>query len=248
VRRECCRNVGSIWLQPGRRLTYFANRRASGQFSAEAFYFAPTEGLSGGLRSQLRCEQERVRIRLKLLKESGSKNCRSSRVRGWDSSRILVRNCRKNRVFAKRGELSKVPGGGRRPWFLGDPPTVLLRAYPPDAQVRPRWSFPSGQKLKDACRVIIRFAVCELNGPPTKAFDSPNCGDVRIPIGVARFTLLKAFLTFTAKVRAYLLFVAPASIPRPPGPPPGPPRPGPPGPRQNVPPPIPPPWPAFAAL
>ena len=183
-----------------------------------------------------------------IVERIGQQTCRSSRVRGWDSSRILVRNCRKNRVFAKRGELSKVPGGGRRPWFLGDPPTVLLRAYPPDAQVRPRWSFPSGQKLKDACRVIIRFAVCELNGPPTKAFDSPNCGDVRIPIGVARFTLLKAFLTFTAKVRAYLLFVAPASIPRPPGPPPGPPRPGPPGPRPNVPPPIPPPWPAFAAF
>src|SRR6516164_8267864 len=65
----------------------------------------------------------------------------------------------------------------------------------------------------------MRFAVCELNGPRANAFDSPNCGDVRIPIGVARFTLLNAFLTFTAKVRAYLLFVAPASIPRPPRPP-----------------------------
>src|SRR5215469_3388551 len=94
----------------------------------------------------------------------------------------------------------------------------------------------------------MRFAVWELNGPPANAFDSPNCGDVRIPIGVARFTLLNAFLTLTAKVRAYLLFVAPASIPRPPGPTPGPPRPEPPGPRPNVPPPIPPPWPAFAAF
>src|SRR6516164_10745412 len=89
----------------------------------------------------------------------------------------------------------------------------------------------------------MRFAVCELNGPPASALDSPNCGEVRIPIGVARFTLLNVFLTLTANVRAYLLFVAPASITRPAADPPRP-RP-PPGPRPKVPPPIPPPWPAF---
>ena len=56
------------------------------------------------------------RIRLKLLKESGSTTAILSRVRGWDSSRILLRNYRHHRVFAKaRGTVKSASRGPRSP-------------------------------------------------------------------------------------------------------------------------------------
>ena len=57
------------------------------------------------------------------------------------------------------------------------------------------------QKLNDACSSIFRFEAALENGPPAKPFDSPNRGEVRFPIGVARFTWFRTLRAFTLKVR-----------------------------------------------
>ena len=46
-----------------------------------------------------------------------------------------------------------------------------------------------------------RLAVDEENGPPASALDSPNNGELKLPIGFATFTLLNIFLAFTLNVR-----------------------------------------------
>ena len=113
----------------------------------------------------------------------GQYDCHSSRVRGWDSSRILLWNYRQHRVFATaRGTVKSASRGPRSP-------IIRPRALTPGlARGRSQGGHSSAQKLKDACKLMMRFAVCELYGPPASAFDSPNCGEVRIPIGVARLT------------------------------------------------------------
>ena len=110
----------------------------------------------------------------------GQYDCHSSRVRGWDSSRILLWNYRQHRVFAKtRGT---VKSASREPHYSAS------RTYTQSSAGGPQGGRSSAQKLNDACKLMMRFAVCELYGPPASAFDSPNCGEVRIPIGVARLT------------------------------------------------------------
>ena len=49
----------------------------------------------------------------------GQYDCHSSRVRGWDSSRILLWNYRQHRVFGTARELSKVPAAGPGAPLLG---------------------------------------------------------------------------------------------------------------------------------
>src|SRR6266404_7393944 len=94
-----------------------------------------------------------------------------------------------------------------------------------------------------------RFAVEEEYGPPASPLAWPKSGELKLPMGVARLTLLKMFRAETLNVKLYRLLLAAPSIPppprppKPPRPPPGPP--GPPGPRPNVPPAPGPPAPVF---
>jgi hypothetical protein len=46
-----------------------------------------------------------------------------------------------------------------------------------------------------------RFEVFEENGLPARLFDSPKRGDVRLPTGVPKFTLLNTFCAATENVR-----------------------------------------------
>src|SRR5215469_17470070 len=54
----------------------------------------------------------------------GQYDCHSSRVRGWDSSRILLWNYRQHGFSGRRGELSKVPAGAPEPHYSAS------RTYP----------------------------------------------------------------------------------------------------------------------
>ena len=73
--------------------------------------------------------------------------------------------------------------------------------------VHPRWisrstrTASNNQKLNVACKSMRRFAAELENGPPCKAFETSKNGDPRIPLGFARFTLLKTFRTFTPSIR-----------------------------------------------
>ncbi len=49
-----------------------------------------------------------------------------------------------------------------------------------------------------------RFAVEEEYGPPASPFESPKSGELKFPIGCARFTSLKMFRAATASVTLYL--------------------------------------------
>ena len=51
------------------------------------------------------------------------------------------------------------------------------------------------------CRSTRRLAVLDEYGPPTSPLDSPKRGELRLPMGVARFTLFKTFRAEIANVR-----------------------------------------------
>ena len=135
---------------------------------------------SGSSRPAFRAMPKRGEDSAEFAERTGQYDCRSSRVRGWDSSRILLWNYRQHRVFAKtRGT---VKSASREPHYSAS------RTYTQSSAGGPQGGRSSAQKLNDACKLMMRFAVCELYGPPASAFDLPNCGEVRIPIGVARLT------------------------------------------------------------
>ena len=113
----------------------------------------------------------------------GQYDCHSSRVRGGIRAESSCGITDSIGFSGRRGELSKVPAGGPR-----EPHYSASALTPGLARGRSQGGRSSAQKLKDACKLMMRFAVCELYGPPASAFDSPNCGEVRIPIGVARLT------------------------------------------------------------
>ena len=52
-----------------------------------------------------------------------------------------------------------------------------------------------------ACKSTRRFAVLDPYGPPAIPFDKPKSGELKSPMGVAKFTLLSKLRAEMANVR-----------------------------------------------
>jgi hypothetical protein len=95
---------------------------------------------------------------------------------------------------------ASVPGGGRSfpPLYTAWPVDHLCSVHSHAQRVS---LLTNTQKENEACNSIRRLEAELENGPPASALDSPKSGEVRFPIGVARFTWFNTFLAFTLKVK-----------------------------------------------
>jgi hypothetical protein len=64
-----------------------------------------------------------------------------------------------------------------------------------------RKSLFADQKLNLACKSMRRFAAEFEKGPDCSALGWSNNREPKMPLGLAKFTLLKTFLALTPKVR-----------------------------------------------
>jgi hypothetical protein len=56
------------------------------------------------------------------------------------------------------------------------------------------------QNVNDTCKSSRRFELVSLYGRPASPLDSPNCGELKLPIGGRTFTLLNTFRAAMLKV------------------------------------------------